>query len=559
MTTKGELSEGPKGPAGDSGRSRSSSGSLSPRLSRRLVLAAGGAVGASLVLPSRLTIERASAEQPSGLMCLSPLSAAEGWKSFAPGEAFVEPEVRRSVNGELRTTLRMHYAYMDLGGYRLYMRTYEGKAPAPTLRVRPGELLRIQLINDLPPNRDPMPAIHSVPHLFNTTNFHFHGGHVSPSGIADNVMRAMEPGKSYNIEIAIPSDHTPGTYWYHPHRHGSADVQMASGMAGMLIVEGDFADIPEIAAAEERVLVLGQAVFDSFGTIETFETLFPETATRFLTVNGQREPTITMRPGEVQRWRLLHAGYQDDMFLELEGHKLHLIARDGIALPRMDLNVPPTAEHAADNPNATLMAPGQRLDALVQAGEPGTYELRALPYNQGYPSPNGLIARLVVVGDPLPMSLPAKLPDSPLQTIRDQEITGTREIMLSMKGPEVEATEHWQEFSFRVDGNTFDPDRIDQRVRLGAVEEWTITNLHFHDHAFHIHTNPFELTKINGVALPEPIWMDTVIVPHDGSVTFRSRFLDFTGIYMLHCHMMNHEELGMMQTVEVYASGSSEG
>jgi FtsP/CotA-like multicopper oxidase with cupredoxin domain len=83
-------------------------------------------------------------------------------------------------------------------------------------------------------------------------------------------------------------------------------VQIASGAVGALIIEGDFADVPEIAAAKERLLVLTEAVFDQFGMIEDFGTLFPETAARFLAVNGVREPTITMRPGEVQRWRICH-------------------------------------------------------------------------------------------------------------------------------------------------------------------------------------------------------------------------------------------------------------
>jgi FtsP/CotA-like multicopper oxidase with cupredoxin domain len=96
--------------------------------------------------------------------------------------------------------------------------------------------------------------------------------------------------------------------------------------------------------------------------------------------------------------------------------------------------------------------------------------------------------------------------------------------------------------------------RIDQRVKLGSVEEWTIVNTQNHDdHVFHIHTNPFEITKINDKPLGTPQWRDTVIVERKGgSVTFRSRFLDYTGIFMMHCHMMNHEELGMMATIEVY-------
>ena len=202
--------------------------------------------------------------------------------SPAMDQPLVEPEVRRSVDGVLSTTLRVGYAYRQVGGVRLYVRSYEGGSPGPTLRMKPGDTLRIKLINDLPPNRDVMPADISRPHQFNNTNFHFHGAHASPSGIADNVMRSMAPGHTYNVEIKLPEDHTKGTYWYHPHHHGSADIQMSSGMVGAVVIEGDFADVPEIAAARERLLVLTQVVYDANGMVENFETLFPETATRFL-------------------------------------------------------------------------------------------------------------------------------------------------------------------------------------------------------------------------------------------------------------------------------------
>jgi len=505
-------------------------------------LGASGLTGALSNHPAHAT-EHTHAVEPE---------TADAAIEFAPGAPFVEPEVRRSVNGELSTTLRLQYAYKDIGGYRLFMRTYEGAIPGPTLRVKPGDVLRIKLINDLPPNRDPAPATHSQPHHFNTTNFHSHGLHVSPSGNSDNVFRSMEPGESHEIEIVIPSDHISGTNWYHPHMHGSADVQIASGALGALIIEGDFQDVPEIANAQERLLVLTSAVFDSFGMIEDFDTLFPETAARFIAVNGVREPTITMRSGEVQRWRILHAGWQDDILMDLEGHKLHPIARDGIPLARMDLTVPRKPEQHTDYPDALLMAPGQRIDVLVQAGEPGTYALHSVPYDQGYLPPTGPIARILVEGEPLPMKLPARLSEKPMDTIGEEEITGTRVIRFSANHPEAQTPLHWQNFQFFVDGKAFDPKRVDQRVRLGSVEEWTIVNDHSDDHVFHIHTNDMEVIKINGEPLIEPIWMDTAIVPRNGSITFRSRFVDFKGLYVLHCHMMNHEELGMMQVVEIY-------
>jgi FtsP/CotA-like multicopper oxidase with cupredoxin domain len=507
-------------------------------VSRRLILGGATGLGAAIWVPRLL-----QAQDHSGHNLMS---ASLGRVARKPQQAMdaplVEPEVRRSANGVLQTQLRCSYSYREVGGVRLYLRSYEGGSPGPTLRMKPGETLKVRLINDLPPNRDFAPADISNPHQFNNTNFHFHGSHASPSGIADNVMRSMVPGEAYDIEIELPKDHTKGTYWYHPHHHGSADVQMASGMAGMIVVEGDFAEVPEIANAKERVLVLAQVVYDARGMVENFETLFPETATRFLTVNGQRRPTITIRPGEVQRWRILHTGYQDDLLLDLEKHDLHIVAYDGIQLGAMET----MKQH--------LILPGQRADVLVQAGPPGTYELRALPYDQGHPSPVGPLARVVVSGEPMSMKLPASLPKAPFEPIKDSELTGSRKLVFSATAPEADAAGHWQEFSFFIDGKKFDPNRIDHRVKLGSVEEWTIQNTHEHDdHVFHIHTNPFIVTKLNGKPLDRPQWRDTAIVERrGGSLIFRSRFLDYTGIYMLHCHMMNHEEMGMMQTVEVY-------
>jgi FtsP/CotA-like multicopper oxidase with cupredoxin domain len=210
-------------------------------MSRRRLLRDGaalaGGVVAAAVMGSMLGRRAADAAEGTGHHAPPPKGVPRApWDKDA---VLIEPEVRAAENGVLRTTLRVDYAYHDIGGYRLSLRTYEGGIPGPTLRARPGDLLRIRLINDLPPNRDPTPVDMTLPHQFNTTNFHFHGGHVSPAGISDNVFRQMEPGQGYDIEIAIPEDHTSGTYWYHPHKHGSADIQLTGGMFGALIVEGD--------------------------------------------------------------------------------------------------------------------------------------------------------------------------------------------------------------------------------------------------------------------------------------------------------------------------------
>ncbi len=274
--------------------------------------------------------------------------------------------------------------------------------------------------------------------------------HVNPGGLSDNVFRSMEPGQAYDIEIAIPTDHTAGTYWYHPHQHGSADIQITGGMAGALIIEGDFDDVPEVAAATERVLIVNEVLFDYRGTIENYDTVWPEAVPRFLAVNGQREPVIRMRPGEVQRWRIIQAAHEDNLHLALEGHALHAIAYDGIR----------RAEIEGDE--SLVMAPGQRADILVKAGSPGTYRLQAIANDQGYPSPVGPLARLVVEGEPMAMALPTTLGSAPLATIRDEEITNKRRLWLSSEEPESPASANYQEFTFLICGRRFDPDRVDQ-------------------------------------------------------------------------------------------------
>src|SRR5258707_6131188 len=154
------------------------------------------------------------------------------------------------------------------------------------------------------------------------------------------------------------------------------------------------------------------------------------------------------------------------MLLELDRHGLSVIAYDGIQLG------------AVQEMRQLLIAPGQRADVLVQAGGPGTYELNAMPYDQGHESPTGPLARVVVAGEPLAMKLPAALPKPPLETIRDSEITGRRTLVFGATEPQNNVAGHWQEYAFTVDGKIFDPARTDQRVGLGAVGEWAVPNTH---------------------------------------------------------------------------------
>ncbi len=174
----------------------------------------------------------------------------------------------------------------------------------------------------------------------------------------------MEPGQSYDIEIAVPAIITRAPIGIIRTTTGAPMSRSPRGMAGALIVEGDFDDVPEIAGAAERVLLLNEVLFDYRGTIETYDTVWPEAVPRFLSVNGQREPVIRMRPGEVQRWRIVHAGHEDN--LQRRASRNMLCTRspfDGIRRSRID------------RIDSLLMAPGQRAD--VAGRRPGGRHLRA--------------------------------------------------------------------------------------------------------------------------------------------------------------------------------------
>ena len=123
---------------------------------------------------------------------------------------------------------------------KVHLRSYNGQLVGPTMRVRPGQLLRIMLRNNLPAD-DPTCKSNQnmdIPHCYNSTNLHTHGWHVSPTGNSDNVLLDLGPTQTLDYEYYLPKDHPAGTFWYHSHRHGSTALQVSSGMAGALIVEG---------------------------------------------------------------------------------------------------------------------------------------------------------------------------------------------------------------------------------------------------------------------------------------------------------------------------------
>lgn len=502
-----------------------------------------------------------------------------------PGAPLRSPPVKRALDGRLTGTVTARRTRVDIGvGHEYETFGYDGAVPGATWEVHPGETIAVRIQNAMPPldARDQAASDGhdhgqmdtgstgaevnmTRPHDWTHTNLHTHGLHVSPEGAGDNPFITIEPGGAQQYEIAVPEEHTGGLFWYHPHRHGAVAYQVQGGMAGALVVRGAIDEVPEIRAASEQIMVFqALEMMDDF-TVPTpepnatlREAFFPRDRI-YWTLNGQTTPVITMRRGEVQRWRMLNAAEGKLMSLRLTGHSLHHIGYDGLALPAPRM--------ARD----TFIEPGARVEALVQAQYPGRYELvlypatSQLPYLPGWdqaPGPDQpvgadgtvwqeVVPRVVAYVDVLPeradMSLPTSLPgyDPPLRPIA--------------KRREVDYTVHrradHQFEAFGIDGRPFNPDDPPYRMRLGTAEEWTVRNAADEGfvHVFHIHVNPFLVTHVNGARLTTPVWRDTwALGPRLGdSFTFVMNLDDFTGRTVEHCHVLTHEDLGMMEALEI--------
>jgi FtsP/CotA-like multicopper oxidase with cupredoxin domain/peroxiredoxin len=480
-------------------------------------------------------------------------------RSLALKAQFPTPEpveIRADRNGVLRTVLAVRYADHTIGSDQVRLRGYNGRLVGPTLRVRPGDTLRITLDNQLPPDSpgdDGMNTFHGP----NTTNLHYHGLHVSPAGNSDNVMLQHNGGQRFEYEVTVPEDHPAGTFWYHAHKHGSVALQVGSGMAGALIVEGGMDRLPAIEAMTERVLQQIPYVVPPGETVGVVEPEFADQMFgpgdwqrlgRFTTINGRVQPVFYMRPGEIQRWRTVMTGIRESVTLQLvpaDGGgppvSLHEIAADGLPLGRRETK-----------PQVQLW-PGYRSDLLVQAPAAGEYLLvdAASPPGQsvnGLPEPVKYLAKVVVGGPPTAMAMPA---DADLARFRPvplltKDVVGKQSAVYSIANG-----------SFQIDGRSYDPAQA-RRLHLGAVDQWTVKSADF-PHVFHIHVNPFEVVSVKDAdgreTLPRPVWRDTIVLLPGQTVTFNTKYRRYIGEFVQHCHILDHEDLGMMEQIAIDPPG----
>jgi FtsP/CotA-like multicopper oxidase with cupredoxin domain len=522
----------------------------------------------------------------------------------------VIPELR-STNGELAFTVT---AKNDSSGNpKLY---YNGSSVPPTLRLLPGDILSVTLINSLP-------AMAPGSAYVNDTNLHFHGLHVSPNAPGDDSIDMLAlPGQTLNYQLAIPYNHPPGLYWYHSHAHGEVERQNLSGMSGALIVDGIAAYVPSVTSMPERVLVVrdkllpGQALpaadrkqvyamgwaithgqhrgaplsgshatmtmgaatavrgRDSRLTSNPFVTVDPnfrrftrrprdggdghcagqESAVKTWTINGATQPSIGIRPGERQFWRLVNAGSDTYLDVAVDNAQLQIVSLDGVPLSS-GVNTPQTLLV-----NDYVVPPASRIEFIVTGPPAGaTAYLRTLCFDAGANGPAMPAATLAKIDPTSSLSdqLRHKQRVSP-KMVAYHFPSATRRPNFTSVAPTRTQTLYYSDQN-TINGQAYDPSGPPQfYAQSGTVEEWTIVNDSSQVHTFHIHQIHFLVEAIDGVAQPQEFVRDNVNVPAastSGPGTVKI-LLDFTdprilGTFLLHCHILAHEDAGMMAKILV--------
>jgi FtsP/CotA-like multicopper oxidase with cupredoxin domain len=535
----------------------------------------------------------------------------------APGSTVPEPQDLRSKGGVLRLDLTIHNVREPDGSTRFCYLLPDG-TQSPTLRLHPGEELVLMLHNALTDTAPGSGAAHAAPTHTATvaaaaadpcssgamtpisTNLHFHGLTVAPLCHQDEVVAtSIQPHDgAFEYRFRIPASEPPGLYWYHPHIHGFAAVEVGGGASGALIVEGLERADPAVLGLPERVLVIrDQNLLNPDAPPSKSEPLVPKllidrdgdaanNGTGFgkpakdLSINFVPVPypdyppaSIRVKPGERQLWRVLNASAVTYLNLALlfgrAPQPLGIVAIDGAPINAAGARSPliEWSDHIG-------VPPGGRVEFIVTgppAGVAGLLVTRTIDTGQGGENdPNRSLATVTAAPDaPEPAShLPASaqpLPPPRLPWLGSVAPVRVRRLYFSEKLSEPGNPNSASEFYITVDGEkplAFDPNAgvPDIVVRQGEVEDWIIENRSTELHAFHIHQLHFLLLAWSGIAVREAFLRDTVNVPYFNgrtlqypSVRLRMDFRDpgIVGTFPYHCHLLEHEDAGMMGLLRV--------
>jgi FtsP/CotA-like multicopper oxidase with cupredoxin domain len=533
------------------------------------------------------------------------------------GSVVPEPPDLRSRDGVLSVELAVRNHREPDGSIR-FCYVMGGGAQSPTLRMHRGDLLVLKLENELEDfgAGAALAAAHvhgkadgdpcsSATMSVTSTNLHFHGLTLPPVCHQDDVLRtSIRAGApAFEYRFRIPADEPPGLYWYHPHIHGFTTQQVLGGASGALIVEGIERANPQLAGLPERVIVIRdqnllnpdappsknepvvpRMLIDRDGDSANNGTGFGKPA-KDLSINYVPVPypdyppaALRIKPGERQIWRVLNAC--GIVYLNLAvifgqtPQKLGIVAIDGVPL-----NANGNSDNAIEWRDHIGLPPGARAEFIVTgppAGAPAVFVTRSVDTGQGGENdPNRALADIVAdASAPEPQSfLPAThepLPPQKLPWLGDVTPVRVRKLYFSEKLADPANPASATDFYLTVDGDTpkpFDPASTEPNivVRQGDVEDWIIENRSNELHAFHIHQLHFMLVDWLGAPVNEPFLRDTVNVPYYNgralqypSVRLRMDFRDpnIVGSFVYHCHLLEHEDGGMMGIIQVLPRGN---
>jgi FtsP/CotA-like multicopper oxidase with cupredoxin domain len=489
----------------------------------------------------------------------------------SPGSIVQDALSLTSQNGVLAAEFIMGHS-VDQSGYTHYCYNYKtpsGYVEAPTLRLNQGDTLELEVLDRIQADSSTAMKMHAAAPgavcgdtgaaTLQSTNVHFHGLNVSPNCHQDDVITTLiQPGSpGFGFKIPIPVDEPPGLYWYHPHIHGFTEFQVNGGAAGALVVEGMEKIHPEVAGLTERVFTVRQ------------QYLVPWIPGPYqLTINYQvsafpfPHPMIQMKPGEKQFWRVANATIQDFLPLQFQvngvAQPMELVALDGypLAKTRMETTI--------------LVPPASRAEFIVQAPAAGqSGDLVTLSYSTG-PTGNADLEQTIAAVDLTNHAEPAHVAKStgpPLHLenlkfadLAKQAPTVQRNLFFS---EEFGGTNGPIQFYITVQGQKQRVFQADEApaitTKVGAVEDWTIENRALETHAFHMHQIHFLVMEVDGKPVTND-YRDTIEIPFwEGpgnpyhSVKVRMDFRDPTiaGTFVFHCHILLHEDLGMMHKILV--------
>jgi FtsP/CotA-like multicopper oxidase with cupredoxin domain len=468
-----------------------------------------------------------------------------------------EPPVVNAVNGVAKVSLVA--AVNPATGLPTF--DYEGMPDViPTINVKPGETIVVDLADSLPQQLAMAADI----------NLHFHGLGVSPDPPSDDVLGMIaRPGQSLHYVVHIPKNQEPGLYWYHPHVHGETSYQVGEGgISGAIVIDGLQHHLPGLAKMKERLIIvrdtgIGANVGPRGGNADMpgMQSMRPQGLNNdpcgpslglTMTLNGAYQPIITIAPGEKQFFRVINATGHRTLQLAVDGGKIELVAIDGFALDTYPGTPPTLTESSA------VVPPAGRAEFVVTGPRNGSTKFRTQCYDSGPVGdrdPNVVLAtlqapahyphRAVVQADRLTVGAP--LPQN-VYTTHLPPIAARRVVTFSENNR-----------LFFINGKAFSIQAPPMFVvHTGTVEEWRVVNVTQEVHDFHIHQLHFLVEEINGVKVPHPFWADSFVIPHrqangkSGTLLLLMDFRDpiIKGIFVFHCHILDHEDAGMMAKIE---------